>query len=349
MNIKSTSLAIALLIATYASNLMAQDSKKEGTGFFGLRQSNNNVVSGSATEQTGANKANVTLEKCDKPLGTVAVVQPQDYMMQALSRYGLPSPSNLLRLMIQQSRCFQVVERGLGIQNLIQERQLQQAGQIQQGSNVGVGQMVTADFVLSPEVQFSERAGGGAATLGAIGSLFGPIGAIAGVVVSTLKFSQAMTTLMLADARSGLQVAAASGSAEKADIEIGGVLGAVGLGAYGNTPEGQVVASAILNNYNEIVVAIKNQPSLIVSKASTASTQNAAESVQATTVFASGDVLMPKIPGIKVLRDSNSSAKQVASLKREEQVVFLGDEKNGFLKIQSADGEGWVDKRMMKK
>ena len=349
MIIKRTTFAVILSLGFNASFVIAQDNKQESPGFFGMRQGSNNVVSGSASEQAGANKANATLEKCDKPLGTVAVVQPQDFMMQALSRFGLPAPSNLLRLMIQQSRCFQVVERGLGMQNLMQERQLQQGGQIQQGSNVGGGQMVTADFVLTPEVQFSERAGGGAAMLSGMGALLGPIGAIAGAVASNLKFSQASTTLMLADARSGLQIAAASGSAEKTDFQIGGVLGAAGLGAYGNTPEGQVVAAAMLNNYNEIVAAIKSQPSLISSRASSASSQNAAESVQAGAVFSSGDILMPKIPGIKVFQDSNSGAKQIAALKKDEQVVYLGEESNGFVKIQGSDGEGWVDKRMMKK
>jgi hypothetical protein len=313
-----------------------------------MRQGSN-VVSGSASEQAGPNKANATLEKCEKPLGTVAVVQPQDFMMQALNQYGLPPPSNLLRLMIQQSRCFQVVERGLGMQNLMQERQLQQGGQIQQGSNVGGGQMVTADFVLTPEVQFSEKASGGSAMLGAVGSLFGPIGRVASAVASDLKFSQASTTLILADARSGLQVAAASGSAEKTDFQIGAVLGAAGLGAYGNTPEGQVVAAAMLNNYNEIVAVIRNQQSLVAARPSAASGANAAASVQSGEVFATGDVLIPKISGIKVLQQSSPSSPQIFALKKEDQVVFLGEEKDGYLRVQGADGEGWVDKRMMKK
>jgi len=36
----------------------------------------------------------------------------------------------LLRLMIQQSNCFQIVERGLAMQNIMQERQLAQSGQL---------------------------------------------------------------------------------------------------------------------------------------------------------------------------------------------------------------------------
>ena len=36
-------------------------------------------------------------------MGAIAVVELQDYIMQALSRRGLPSPTSLIRLMIQQS------------------------------------------------------------------------------------------------------------------------------------------------------------------------------------------------------------------------------------------------------
>jgi len=64
--------------------------------------------------------------------------------MSALLRYNLQSPVGLIRMMIQQSNCFIVVERGAGMQNLMQERQLASAGETRQGSNMGGGQMVTA-------------------------------------------------------------------------------------------------------------------------------------------------------------------------------------------------------------
>jgi len=324
-------------------------AQNSSSGFFGMKPGSNDQVSGAASEKDGAKNASVKLEKCEKSLGTIAVVQPQDFVMQALNKYGLPAPSNLLRLMIQQSGCFQVVERGLGLQNMMQERQMQQGGQLQANSNVGGGQMVSADFIMTPEVQFSENKTGGTAMLGGIGALFGPIGMIAGAVASNLKFSQASTTLIVADARSGIQVAAASGSAEKTDFQIGGVLGAVGLGAYGNTPEGQVVAAAMLNNYNEVVGVVKNQKSIVAPTATPASAQNASNSVQAGTVFNSGDILSPKIPGVKVFQLALNTSKVVATLKKDDKVVYLGDEQKDFLKVQGPDGEGWVDKKLVKK
>jgi hypothetical protein len=108
------------------------------------------------------------LQHCDKPMGAVAVVEPQDYVLQALSGYGLRSPVPLIRLMIQQSNCFIVVERGVGMQNVMQERALAASGELRQGSNMGGGQMVTADFVMTPAVAFAENNAGGVG--GAVGT-----------------------------------------------------------------------------------------------------------------------------------------------------------------------------------
>ena len=128
-------------------------------------------VSGSASA-SGASGEAPSLEKCQSPMGTMAVAEPQDFMSQALARYQLPPPNGLLRLMISQSNCFQIVERGMAMQNLMQERSLANSGQLQSGSNVGGGQLVTADFILTPEIAFSEsNAGGAAAAVGALGSL----------------------------------------------------------------------------------------------------------------------------------------------------------------------------------
>ena len=62
------------------------------------------------------------VEKCDAPKGTLAVVEPQYAVLQSLSRYGLQTPGPMIRLIIQQSNCFQIVERGAALQNLGQER-----------------------------------------------------------------------------------------------------------------------------------------------------------------------------------------------------------------------------------
>ena len=79
------------------------------------------------------------LEHCANPMGAMAVVEPQEQILYGLRRYNLSSPVGLIRMMIQQSNCFIIVERGVGMQNLMQERQLASAGEARKGSNMGGG------------------------------------------------------------------------------------------------------------------------------------------------------------------------------------------------------------------
>lgn len=202
---------------------------------------------------SGGQNASADLQRCDKPLGAMAVVEPQDFVIQSLSRYNLGSPTSLVRLMIQQSNCFLVVERGVGMQNMMQERALSGSGELRQGSNMGGGQMVSADFILTPSVVFSDNNAGGVG--GAIGGLIGGRGGrLIGGLAGGLKFKEAQTSMLVADARSGLQVAAAEGSAKKADLGLGifGGGGALGgaAGGYGSTSEGKIIAASLLDNYN---------------------------------------------------------------------------------------------------
>jgi hypothetical protein len=112
-------------------------------------------------------------------MGAIAVVEPQSQVLSSLTRYGLSSPSGLIRMMIQQSNCFIVVERGAKMQNLMQERALATSGQARQDSNMGGGMMVAADFVLTPAVVFAENNAGGMG--GAVAGLLGRrAGAVAG-------------------------------------------------------------------------------------------------------------------------------------------------------------------------
>jgi curli biogenesis system outer membrane secretion channel CsgG len=261
--------------------------------------------------------------------------------------YKLPPPTQLLRMMIQQSKCFQVVERGMAMKNIMQERALAGGGQLQQGQNIGGGQMVAADFLLTPTVQFSESNAGGAG-LGAIGGLFGPIGSIVGAVAGGLKNKQAQTSIIISDARSGLQLAAAEGNVEKADFALGGVLGGVGAGAYSNTAEGKIVAAALLDNYNNVVKSIRDLPQLADSKINDMSKQNASSSPEAN-AFVNGEVLRPKIAGIQILATPSKGQKVIERVAKDGEMLYLGDEKNGFLKVQSSSGEGWVDKNLVKR
>ncbi len=225
------------------------------------------------------------VEKCARELGTLAVAEPQSYTMAGLGRYGLGSPSTLLRMIAQESGCFAVVERGVAMQNLQQERALAANGQLQADSNIGGGQLQGADFVMTPAVQFSDDTGGVGGMVGGLlgraGGVLGHLGGLAGGV----KFKEAETTLLVADVRSGIQVASAEGKASKMNFSIGGWgwggLGWASAGGYSKTPEGKLIAASLLDNYNKIVLAVRDKQSLIRSS-SQASRNNAATSLPAT-------------------------------------------------------------------
>lgn len=333
-------LLVVLSVATVAGAQGITDMKK-GEVDSGVKGS---------TGPGGSQGAASDLEKCDKPMGAVAVVEPQDHILYTLSRYKLGSPSGLIRLMIQQSNCFLVVERGVGMQNLMQERALGKAGELRQDSNMGGGQMVTADYVLTPAVVFSQDDAGGIA--GGLGGMFGTGGRIFGAVAGGLQFKEAQTSMLLADARSSIQVAAAEGSAKKADFRLGGLLGGAGvavagLGGYERTAEGKIIAASFADNYNGIVRAVRGNPSLQRNVGTL--DKEAGTVAKAGAVFNEGDVLRPKIANIRLQSQPSDDAATVATLARGEELIFMGKEKDGFVNVETSKGGGWVKKVLIAK
>src|SRR4029453_1771587 len=121
----------------------------------------------------------------------------------------------------------------------------------------------------------------------------------------------------------------------------GGGFGAA-AGGYGNTNEGKIIAAALMDNYNNIVMAVRNDPSLQRNVATLA--QEAAEggTTKAGAVFAEGDVVVPKIANVKILAQPNDAGKVLASLTRADEMVVIGGEKDGYINVQSASHTGWV-------
>lgn len=194
----------------------------------------------------------------------MSLVENQDAGWYTILRneYKLPPTANLLRLLIQQSNCFIVVERGAaGMRAMDRERQLMGSGEMRGGSNFGRGQMVASDYGMSPEIIFSNNDAG--AIGGVLGGLIGGgSGRALAAVGGGLKTREASAMLTLVDNRSGVQVAASEGSASKSDFAgfgslFGGSAGG-GLGGYQNTAQGKVITAAFMDAYNQMVVALRS-------------------------------------------------------------------------------------------
>ena len=320
------------------------------------------AVTGAAGTAGTQNEAK-QLVKCDKPFGKIAVYEPQDSYQKALTQFSLPSPTGLIRLMIQQSGCFVVVERGQAMRVLQQERALAGDGIARSDSNMGGGQLAAADFVVTPEVQFSQQNTGGlGGGLIGIGSLFGPIGMIAGALAGGVQFKQAQTTLILADTRSGVQLAVAQGSSEKADLAIGGFgvgqSGLAAMGAYGNTAEGKLIAAAFLDAYNSMVGTIRNSPELVrdtatvreeaLKTAKAESSTNQPDIKTTPTNTLGGSIVRAKIGKVGIYTKSSDEGRASAFLQKSAEAVADGREENGFIYVKGDGFKGWIEKNMVR-
>lgn len=218
------------------------------------------MVTGSSGA-AGARKVSLELARCDRPIGTAALVEPDATSAQLLTQVGLSSPIPLLRLMMAQSNCFQVVDRGAAMGTIEKEDALARSGMLRQGSTTARGRLVTVQYLLTPNVVFSNPNAGGAELGAAIGGLFGPVGVVAGALAGSIRLQQAQAALFLTDAQSGVQTAVAEGAAEVKDfggmVGIGGwgggLAGIGGVAGYGNTAEGKLIAAALMDAHNKLV------------------------------------------------------------------------------------------------
>ncbi len=226
-------------------------------------QSAKTVATGSAAGAATSGESS-QLERCDSPLGTVSLIENVNagWYTVLTGEYKLPPTANLLRLLVQQSNCFVVVERGAaGMNAMTRERALMQSGEMRGGSNFGRGQMVASDYGLSPEIVFSNSDAGGIG--GALGGLVGGgRGRALAQLGAYLQTKEASALLTLIDNRSGVQVAAAEGSAAKTDFggfaNLSGISAAGGIGGYTRTPQGKVIAAAFMDAFNQMVRSLRN-------------------------------------------------------------------------------------------
>ncbi len=196
------------------------------------------------------------LHQCSAPLGTVSIVEDTSAAWYRLltGQYQLGSTVPVLKMLVQQSHCFVVVDRGVGLDSAMTERQLRDSGELRHRSHMQRGQMVAADFTISPSITFSTASAGGLSGLLA----FVPgVGGALTAVASSIDTKSASTALTLIDNRSSVQIAAASGSAR--DLDLGAFAGFLHtnsggvVGGYSNTPEGKVLVTAFTDSLNNLI------------------------------------------------------------------------------------------------
>lgn len=155
----------------------------------GIIKTGNNVTaaSGAAGGASSVN-ANSSLERCDAPLGTLAVEdgRGKEWFASFGQATQVTTIEPLIRLAVQQSNCFVLTSIGNnrteGRLSDITDRQ-RNSGEFRAGSNQHAGQRVAADYYLEPAIIIgNESVGGLAAGMG--GLMSGFAGAVAGSLQS---------------------------------------------------------------------------------------------------------------------------------------------------------------------
>jgi len=202
---------------------------------------------------------------CSRPLGTLAVIEPHGTNWWTGQR--LASPAALIKVFVNRSRCFTLVDRGVGLKAMQAERGLAADGELRGGSNIGKGQIKAADYVIVPDVVSQNSNASGNKIGGLLGGLIGDRTAAAVVGGIDIKRRTADVVLTVTDARSSEQVAMTEGHASKTDLGWSAGAGvfrgaALGGGAtgYANTEIGQVLTLAYLQAYTDMVAQLGGLP-----------------------------------------------------------------------------------------
>jgi curli biogenesis system outer membrane secretion channel CsgG len=201
------------------------------------------------------------IPRCTHSLGTLAIVEPDNQWWRELN---LGSPEAILKIFVQRSGCFTMVNRGGAMQSRAMQRALADQGELQDDSNVGGHQVKAADYFLQPDIVSANQNSGGGGLGGVLGGLGGGLlghtaGAIAGGI--SVKKGEANVTLDLVDARTTEEKALTEGYARKSDLSWGaggglwggGAWGGAAGGGYQNTAIGQIIVLAYLDAYTKLV------------------------------------------------------------------------------------------------
>ena len=205
------------------------------------------------------------IPRCYRNLGTVAIVEPDNKWWRELS---LGSPEAIIKIFVQRSGCFTLVNRGRAMENRAMERALADQGELQDNSNLGKGQVKAADYLLQPDIVSTNSNSGGGGVGGFLGNFVGgPIGALAGGI--SVKKGEANVTLSLVNTRTTVEEALTEGYARKSDLSWGagggglfggGVFGGVAGGGYQDTKIGQIIVLAYLDAYTKLVGQLGGLP-----------------------------------------------------------------------------------------
>lgn len=252
--------------------------------------------------------APVALTKCDKPLGSIAVV---DGDTQGWTKYGLESPRGLIAAMATQSGCFTVQSAGGAPADFLFNAIAGDKEEVDKG--IGLAQTALTEGLVRSGMAGSlvSRVPFGGQALGMLGGFGGKKKTIA-------------AGLRVINPGTGQTVISGQGEQSKTSVSIGG-LG--DMGGYASK-DGQMLASAFVIAFNNVVA----QSSALASArpAAAAVTQVATKPAFTTAI----DTQMYEGP---------AKGKTVRSLRAGSALTPTGVREGLFVEVSDAYGtKGWV-------
>ena len=225
----------------------------------------------SSTAATGAAAggtsvgANASLERCDAPLGTLAVDdgRGKEWWGSFGRETQITTIEPLIRLAVAQSNCFVITSIGNNrteskISGITDKQR--NSGEFRAGSNQQKGQRVAADYYLEPAIIIDNESTG--QVIGALGGLLGGRNRNLAALAGGLESKASVVTLTMFDIRSGVQIAISEGNATATNY--GAALGVFGpsaggsLAGFSRSPAGKATVAAFTDSYNSMVIALRN-------------------------------------------------------------------------------------------
>jgi hypothetical protein len=286
------------------------------------------------------------LSKCDKAIGSIAVV---DGDTQGWTKYGLSSPRDLIAAMAIQSGCFTLQQPGGAPADFLLTAIAGDKEEVDKG--VGLGKTLATEALV--------RSGAAGKMLGGMGGFGGQaLGMFAGMggkkktVAAGLKVISPATGQVIANGTGqqtksqisfgsggiGLVPSNPWGDAARAQMTAMGYSDpyAVGAGGYGASKDGQMLTTAFVGAFNNIVA----QQSALMAVKSTAAPAAAAP--------AGGVTAVASKPGYTTAIDTQlyaqaAKGKTVRALRAGTLLTPSGTREGLFVEVSDAYGtKGWV-------
>lgn len=318
--------------------------------------------------------------QCIEPVGSVNIVNPEEGYWVS----NLPYPTRILNKVIDDSRCFTIVDRGVGFSALERERKLALAGNLTNSESIAQSKVRGADYILIPGILIENKNAGGNA-INLAGSAHDLVGNSAkGVASYQSNKKKAEVILTLMDVRSSEQILSVIGEAKISDKQYSLLLsgkvpqgqGSGSIGGWENTAMDEVLKEAYENAYKNMITEIGNKKLITRLDKNSGEVSGKLEKTSKISFIShfSNEMIKQNIKdqeklkrignmfiGKKSTKEIDESfmlirlaplykqpdleSSVIIELKKGLRVYSLGDEQNNMIKVQNELGEiGWIAK-----